>query len=579
MNDYFKKMDLSLTPYSCAGSWLSVSRLDETHGVHPGGIYLRTNREVFEYAPLFRLELWKGGAPILFRERFVPGALRLETADGEAAELTFEGSDTIRFRSGSLGCRLYAAEGIVLAHAIRPRLCRFAWRGKSRCDSCLFRLETLSGESELHSRWDGMGMHDVVWVCEAPAQFAISETFLEPVEAEHSSFESCRKRQEAEFAAFAGSFPELERFGEERFHALYLNGSAQVSASGLIQRRCMLVSKHKMSGMWAWDHCFNALAMAKAQPELAFDQFMAMFDRQDGQGGIPDLLTPTVEIRVHVKPPVHGWIFSLMRRANPDFFRRGEVTREVYGVLCDWTRYWMEFRDVSGIGLPFYLHGKDSGWDNATLFLNPVPLASPDLAAYLVLQMELLADLAGELGRRSESAAWRESARRLFDRLFELSWDGETFHAVSPDGRRLSQTGDTLLVFMPLLLGERLPASVAAKLREGMFRPNRFRTGYGLASESVASGCYDPAGYWRGPIWAPSTFIAISGLIGCGAGEEALSLAGDYCRLCSEHGFYENFNAVTGEGNDERTLSWSVSIFLLLSEYWNNDSCEIREKR
>lgn len=104
-----------------------------------------------------------------------------------------------------------------------------------------------------------------------------------------------------------------------------------------------------------------------------------------------------------------------------------------------------------------------------------------------------------------------------------------------------------------------------------MFRPGRFRTAYGLATESAASPYYDPAGYWRGPIWAPSTFIAISGLLGCGDRESADALAYDYCRLCSEHGFYENFNAKTGEGNDEKTLSWSVSIFLLLSEYLNDN--------
>ncbi len=570
MNDFFDAVDLRQMPYSCAGSWLSVSHLDEDHGVSPAGLYLRTNREVFSYAPLFRVELLKEGKSVSFRECVVPGALRLESVTGDAAELTFDGTDTIRFRSESLGCRLHAAGGIGLAHTLHPYLWRFTWRGESRCDNCLFHLETLAGEGKLSAQWDGMGMRCIVWSTAAPAEFALTESFLEPANKIHVPFRQCRERQANEFSAFAASFSGQEQFARERFLALYLNWSAQVKPSGLMKRRCMLVSKNRMSGMWAWDHCFNALAMAKAQPELAFDQFMAMFDRQDEQGAIPDLLTPTVEMRVHVKPPVHGWIFSLMRRANPDFFRRSEITRQVCDALCHWTRYWMEFRNSSS-GMPLYMHGKDSGWDNSTLFLNPVPLASPELSAYLVLQMELLAELTVELGRYSESTGWRESARLLLERLLKFAWDGEIFHAVTPEGRKLMQTGDSLLVYLPLVLGGRLPEEIVAKLQKGIFRPNRFRTAYGLATESITSLYYETAGYWRGPIWAPSTFIVISGLHDCGALRNADALALDYCRLCSKHGFYENFNAITGEGNDERTLSWSVSIFLLLSEYLNNN--------
>lgn len=574
MNDrsFVGDIDFSVTPYSRAGSWISISRLGEAHGIRPEGLYIRTNREVFSYAPLFRVELLKGTEPVPFTERLMPGALRLESAPGEWAEFSFERSGAVRFRSESLGCRLttgHPGSGIGIAFQAFPTLWRFTWRGACR-ENCFFHLQRLSGRCEFDTRWDGMASRGSVWSVEpagGAAEFVLADSALEPQEREFDSFEACVEDSEREFAAFRAAFPQLEAFTRERFLALYLNWSTQVAPTGLYKRRCMLVSKNKMNGMWSWDHCFNSLAMAAAQPQLAFDQFMAMFDYQDEQGAIPDLLTPNLMIRVHVKPPVHGWIFSLMRRANREFFRRREITLQIYDVLSRWSHFWTEFRDYPGLGLPFYSHGKDTGWDNATIFLNPLPLASPELAAYLVLQMELLGELAAELGRKSESRYWNESAAQLLDRMLKLMWDGKTFHAVSASGEMLPQQGDCLIVYMPLLLGKRLPETVRAALREGMLRPGgRFRTEFGLASESVSSPRYEPAGYWRGPIWAPSTFIAATGLAGCGDENGARLLAADYCRLCSMHGFHENFNALTGAGNDDKTLSWSASVFLILSE-------------
>ena len=53
-------------------------------------------------------------------------------------------------------------------------------------------------------------------------------------------------------------------------------------------------------------------------------------------------------------------------------------------ILCHvFFKYWLNHRLDEETGLPYYLHGNDSGWDNSSLFDEGVPLIAPDLAAFL----------------------------------------------------------------------------------------------------------------------------------------------------------------------------------------------------
>ena len=46
------------------------------------------------------------------------------------------------------------------------------------------------------------------------------------------------------------------------------------------------------------------------------------------------------------------------------------------------------YRDSNQDGLPEYRHGNEAGWDNATVFDEGGPIESPDLSAYLSVQIE-----------------------------------------------------------------------------------------------------------------------------------------------------------------------------------------------
>ena len=119
--------------------------------------------------------------------------------------------------------------------------------------------------------------------------------------------------------------------------------------------------------------------------------------------------------------------------------------------------------------------------------------------------------------------------------------------------------------FLPILLGRRLPAVARSRLLAGLKDESRFLTPHGVATESPHSAKYEPDGYWRGPVWAPSTMIVVEGLAACGGKKLAKEIARRFCDTCAASGFAENYNALTGEGLRDRAYTWSASVFFLLA--------------
>ena len=122
----------------------------------------------------------------------------------------------------------------------------------------------------------------------------------------------------------------------------------------------------------------------------------------------------------------------------------------------------------------------------------------------------------------------------------------------------------SLQLLLPLILGERLPPEVRNNIVEKI-KNEGFLTSHGLATESTNSSKYSPNGYWRGPIWAPSTLIMVDALAAAGEKKLADSVADRFCMLCKNQGMAENFDAVSGEGLRDRAYTWTSSVFMILA--------------
>ena len=317
------------------------------------------------------------------------------------------------------------------------------------------------------------------------------------------------------------------------------------------------MSKHWMNKVWSWDHCFNALALAAGRPDLAWDQFQIPFDHQDPSGALPDSVTHSEILYNFVKPPIHGWALRHLRRQ----LRINPVDlRSTYHRLADWTRFWLTHRRAPGRPLAHYQHGNDSGWDNATAFDPERVIESPDLAAFLVLQLRELADLAAELGTHDDAAAWRRGAEQMYVDLIEHLWTGSgstrgaSCRATPGPAAACSISCRSCWAPSSPAIGDALAERIAAHL-----------TPYGLATELPTSPHYAADGYWRGPIWAPSTVLIEDGLRRAGHIDLADDISDRFRALCEKSGFAENFDALTGAGLRDRAYTWTASAYLILA--------------
>lgn len=544
--------DLHSVGFSTAGSIL-VLRMPPPTKDRAEGLYLQTvpNQD------FMRVSVLRGDQPVEYDHVAGPASLVLKPKTGSGyVEFVFESPAILRVRTTGVALRLEMPTGQVLARG------RDRWQIRGAVSHLL--LSRLSGTVALDAPWNGVRA-EYVKITVAGEIALESFTTTAPDDHVRPSFVQCRQQARNTFESFLTNLPAVPpRYRSARELAGYILWSAMVNPQGHYRRPAILMSKNRMSSVWSWDHCFNAMALAKAHPALAWDQMQVMFDLQDAHGALPDCVSTERIIWTCCKPPVHGWALRRMLEANPKVASRRQLAA-FYPQLAAWTNWWLNSRDDDGDGICQYHHGNDSGWDNATCFAVDMPVEGPDLAAFLITQMDTLALLARRLGRAAEAKRWTQRGDRMLQDLLRHCWRGDRFVAMQSGSHRSPDKGDSLIPFTPLLLGRRLPAEITRTLVTRLFEPDRFLTAHGLATENLKSPLYEQNGWWRGGIWAPPTHMIYDGLRQLGEDDHAREVARRFCETCRTSGFAENFNALTGEPVGDKAYTWTASVFLLLA--------------
>ncbi|ORX36272.1 Six-hairpin glycosidase-like protein [Kockovaella imperatae] len=375
------------------------------------------------------------------------------------------------------------------------------------------------------------------------------------------SFNTCVESVQREFESYARG---LCTWSGKRIEyldllACYVMWTSTVRAEGFINKEAVLMSKLWMNKVWSWDNCFNALALAGHSGLLqsGIDNLLLPFSQQLEDGRIPDAMMYNELTFDFTKPPIFGWTLERLLKMRPEV--TSQQLLDIYRKVSKFTFMWLKHRRVQGSKLPFYSHGNDSGWDNSTSFDGQRVIVNADLASHLILQSDVLSRISAQL-RLGEEGMWSDIRDELVDALLSELWDGEHFrvkNAITGETRKST----SLLQYVPLTASRFLPKEVVDKMVADL---QGFLTPWGLATEPIDSKEYDSDGYWRGPIWAPSTILLESGVREAGYVEFADDLRRRFFKLCQKGSFAENYDAVTGEGHRDLSHTWSSAIFLIM---------------
>lgn len=564
------QFNLTEIPFSIKGSYMAVSYFPEKFRGKKTlpGLYLRNihgsagRNFVARIIPLYK------GEEADYEYKAEPSLVEITVKD-QSLYMTFaeEATILIKGKGKDIGFRMDFKSEEGMFDFIQPYRFRNTTRylENSFITNSRYMISIPKGEEKLEQEWDVSSAKYSSMkftACQGELLAAVEEVADSWAErAEDYDFDECCKKTGKDFHRFYQSMPSVPpEFETVRETAAYINWSSFVTKSGFFKRDAMLMSKNWMCNVWSWDHCFNALALAYNNPEEAWNQFMIMFDYQSPSGRIPDSINDSKIINNFCKPPIHGWTF---RKLSGIMKITKEQAEEAYEKLSKWTNWWLNYRDQDESGLCEYTHGNDSGWDNSTAFRYLPPAKTPDLAAFLSNQMEVLSELAEHLCRLTEAKDWRKKSDEMLHKMCAAFYAGEQPQVIQCYTKKTYMT-DSLLVYLPVILGKRLPAELRNKMIE-VLKGEKFCTQYGLATESVSSSYYEPDGYWRGPIWAPSTMLILDGLKECGEVDFVKEMTRRFCLLVQKSGCAENFDALTGEGLRDRAYTWTASVMLVMA--------------
>lgn len=551
--------DLASVPFSYKGSYMAVSTRTPKDIPYKQGIFIHdvSGKNMWKWNGVFRLVPLLNGKEESYTVKASPDKVVISGMNGGICEITFENKNILRVKCTGLDLQLSCLQkDFAYFFEFEPGkwlLPSFVVRsvsGSYRLTKSLEDYYSFLFSSNNHSCEFAVDFYESGWSYESNSP----------------AFEACAEQTGNLFAQWAKNYPAtIDKYAFSRDMALYVNWSCIVSPRDNMTRNGMLMSKNWMHSVWSWDNCFNALAIGETDPKLAWEQIQLMFDRQYPTGAFPDALTDHDNVWTFNKPPIYGIILQKlmdMKTITP------AMIPDIYDHISRFTNFWFTYRDMNKNGIPEYFHGNDSGWDNATVFDAGFPAESADLSSFLVLQMDFLSNLATKLGKTKEAEAWKQKSDKLLQLMLSNLWVNNRFVARNILNGKANENSQSLIAYIPIILGKKLPDGYSKMIISGLKNKGHL-TQYGLATENPSSSLYASDSYWRGPVWAPSTYIIVEGLKQCGEYCLAHKIAEQFCDLCVKSGFAENFDALTGQPLRDPAYTWTSSVFLIfLNDYF-----------
>ena len=332
--------------------------------------------------------------------------------------------------------------------------------------------------------------------------------------------------------------------------------------------------------LFCWDTYFAAMMFALDSKQLAYANAVEITNAITENGFIPNFYADNdYKSRDRSQPPVGSFaIWNLYKKYNDKW-----LLELVYDKLLTWNRWWDKNRKTNGLlcwgSSPFekvtyrnyesgginQLYGAslESGLDNSHMY-DAIPfdqekhmmrLNDVGLSSLYIMDCNYLQQIAKELGKRADVKELADRSKQYTKNIQDL-WDeknGLYYNRHTDTGKldpRISPTN-----FYPLLAKVASQQQAQRMMKEHLLNPDEFWGEWVIPATPRNDPAFKDNIYWRGRIWAPLNFLVYSGLHNYDLPEARKGLAEKSKKLLlkswlSDRYVFENYNAVTGVGND-----------------------------
>ena len=518
---------------------------------------------LLEIAPAYQ------GRTVEFAVITSPTELILRTAYGEI-RCCFAESDMLYIR-GERGLSLRLRKDYVAHEMMKPRGEK-AWESMNNWRGCCLLLNPLQGAISMNAPWDleklTTPMVEGFVEPDEDGRFllAVDESeYSTRVRDTYPTWDEALADANADWQAFLDIVPHFDPALEERrVEAAYILYSHIVGPAGRIRRPMMYMFSNFCGSQWQLSH--HAVSLHR-DLHMAMNFMMIPLDEASPQGQLPDFYDDSYGCWQSIKPPVQGWALKwIMRFHDLGSEMDPKDLRYLYDGLAKWGNWFMKYRDDDGDGLPQYEHGDDAGLDDNSVFKYAPIMETPDLCAYLGMLFEALGDIAGilKLGNPVQQE-WYTRSREIIDRMVKNFWRDGRFVALV-NGTHEEVKTDSILYYMPLVLGKRLPTEIIKKMAADLSVEGDWLTNYGLASEKLLSENFRLGGSCCGGIWAPVNLMILYGLYDAGEVQLAKKIALRYCTAMKDGGFAMVMDPFAGARGAGPSGSWAATAYIALAD-------------
>lgn len=343
---------------------------------------------------------------------------------------------------------------------------------------------------------------------------------------------------------------------------------------------------------YCWDTAFHALAFLLFDITLARENIECLLSLEDAEGKIPNAPTEAGDQDLRSQPPII--IYSALRFY--EVVRTRDILEKWYPSLKRYYWWWREKGDPLRTGFisPFtgtragvdsraaYWAVCSTGMDNHPVYdfadgtaievkgLFYIPVKDLLLTSSLALAARALAEMARLLNYSDDEAAFKHEYQLLSERMKQELWDDKEGFFFPVDWKGYQVRVKTVQAFTTLIAG--IPDGDQRKsLVHHLTAPEEFWGTFGIPSVAFDDKKYmtpqpgwyysrDPY-YWRGPIWAPTTYIVFRGLLDNGYVRLAVDLAQRWLSLVVSGEFPEYFYADGRPGaSGLSNFGWTASV-------------------